>query len=191
MPASAWLGQSDRPGEVAGLGPFDAGTCRDLAARLAAGPATRWCVTLTGGDGRAVAHACGRAGPGPPGRPRDHAGWLASLQFAWLERGTCSHSRQATGYRPPSMLRTLVKVRQRTCGFPGCRRPAVRCDLDHTDPYDQAGRTCECNLAPLCRRHHRTKQAAGWSLAQPEPGVLVWTAPHSRSYLVRPEPYPV
>lgn len=191
MPMSAWLGQSDRPGEIAGLGPFDAYTCRDLAARLTAGPATRWCVTLTGPDGRAVAHACGRAGPGPPGGSRDHEAWLASLKFAWLERGTCSHSRQSPGYRPPNLLCALVKVRQRTCCFPGCRRPAVRCDVDHTVPYDQGGRSCECNLAPLCRRHHRTKQAAGWNLAQPEPGILIWTTPHGRTYEVRPDAYPV
>ncbi len=191
MPVSAWLGQSDRPGEVAGLGPLDAANCRDLAARLAAGPSTRWCVTLTGTDGRAVAHVCSRAGRGPPGRPDACAAWLGWLKFSWLERGTCSPPRQAPGYRPPNLLRHLVKVRHRTCCFPGCRRPAVTCDDDHTTPYDQGGRTCECNLAPLCRRHHRTKQASGWGLAQPEPGVLVWTAPHGRSYMVRPDPYPV
>ena len=190
MPMSAWLGGSDRPGEIAGLGPFDADTCRDLAARLAAGQTARWCVTLTGSDGRAVAHACGRSGPGPPGGPQDHAAWLANLKFAWLERGTCSHSRQSPGYRPPSLLCTLVKVRQRTCCFPGCRRPAVGCDLDHTVPFDQGGRSCECNLAPLCRRHHRAKQAPGWRLEQPEPGELVWTTPHERSYTVRPDAYP-
>ena len=57
-------------------------------------------------------------------------------------------------------------------------------------PYDQGGRTCECNLAPLCRRHHRAKQAQGWRLDQPEPGVLVWTLPHGRSYRVQPSAYP-
>ena len=46
-----------------------------------------------------------------------------------------------------------------------------------------------CRQDPLCRRHHRTKQAPGWHLAQPEPGLLTWTAPHGRSYAVTPEPY--
>jgi hypothetical protein len=41
----------------------------------------------------------------------------------------------------------------------------------------------------LCRRHHRTKQAAGWTLTQPEPGVLIWATPHGRSYTVTPDPY--
>jgi hypothetical protein len=68
-PALAWLGLADAPGEAAGHGPLDPRACRDLAARLAAGPGTRWSVTLTGPDGRAVAHATPRAGPGPPGEP--------------------------------------------------------------------------------------------------------------------------
>ena len=36
LPASTWLGLADLPGEAAGLGPLDAWTSRDLAARLAA-----------------------------------------------------------------------------------------------------------------------------------------------------------
>ena len=185
MPAAAWLGLSDAPGEAAGLGPIDAWACRDLAARLAAGGSqTRWHVTLTSPDGRAVATAAARAGPEPPYRA-----WLAGLTFDWLERGTCAHPRQVLRYQPGRRLRNLVCARQRTCSFPGCRRPAARSDLDHTLAYDQGGRTCECNLSPLCRRHHKTKQAPGWHLAQPEPGVLVWTAPHGRSYTVTPEPY--
>jgi hypothetical protein len=44
---------------------------------------------------------------------------------------------------------------------------------------------------PLCRRHHRCKQAEGWHLEQPEPGVLAWHLPHGRSYTTTPEPYPV
>jgi hypothetical protein len=44
-------------------------------------------------------------------------------------------------------------------------------------------------LSPLCRMHHRVKQARGWTLTQPEPGVPTWTAPHGRSYTVTPDPY--
>jgi len=46
-------------------------------------------------------------------------------------------------------------------------------------------------LKPLCRQHHQTKQASGWHLDQPEPGVLVWTTPSGRRYTTTPEPYPV
>ena len=58
LPAATWLGWSDAPGELPGFGPVDAWTARDLADRLAAHRATRWHVTLTGPEGRAVAHAC-------------------------------------------------------------------------------------------------------------------------------------
>jgi hypothetical protein len=207
MPITTWLGESDAPGDVAGLGALDADTCRELADRVRRGPGARWCVTLTGRDGRAVAHACGGAGPGPrgrpsppgPGRPAGPPGpdppgkeraWLGRLTFSRIECGVCRHEHKVPGYRPDGVLRTLVKVRQRTCAFPGCRRPAVACDDDHTVPYDQGGPTCECNLAPLCRRHHQAKQAPGWHLAQPEPGVLIWTTPHGRRYETKPEPYP-
>ena len=67
MPAAAWLGQSDTPGQISGLGAADAGTCRDLAATLTRTPAAQWCITLLGPGGRPVAHGCARAGPGPPG----------------------------------------------------------------------------------------------------------------------------
>src|SRR5215475_1819628 len=57
MPLSAWLGGGE-PGEVPGYGAVDAGTSRELAQILARDPATRWCLTLTGAGGQAVAHAC-------------------------------------------------------------------------------------------------------------------------------------
>ena len=77
MPAAAWLGQSDTPGQISGLGAADAGTCRDLAATLTRTPAAQWCITLLGPGGRPVAHGCARrpdparrAPTGPPGSPR-------------------------------------------------------------------------------------------------------------------------
>jgi hypothetical protein len=189
MPASAWLGLSDAPGEAGGPGALDADTCRDLATALAANPATRWCVTIVDRHGRATAHGCARAGPGPPGGTNPVA-WLTAVKITPIEIGTCSHRRESAGYQPSNMLRHIIKVRSPRCGFPGCRRPAVRCDDDHTVPYDQGGRTCECNLHPLCRRHHQAKQAPGWRLEQPEPGVLVWTLPSGRQYRTTAEPYP-
>jgi len=37
-----------------------------------------------------------------------------------------------------------------TCRWPGCDRPAVDCDLDHTIPYSQGGLTHAANLT--CKR---------------------------------------
>jgi len=50
---------------------------------------------------------------------------------------------------------------------------------------------CYENLAPLCRHHHRCKQAQGWRLEQPEPGVLIWRAPSGRTYVTTPTDYPL
>jgi hypothetical protein len=46
-------------------------------------------------------------------------------------------------------------------------------------------------LHPECRRSHRTKQARGWHVTQPEPGRLIWTTPSGRSYTNITEPLPV
>jgi hypothetical protein len=99
-----------------------------------------------------------------------------------LDTGDCDHAWQTPAYKPTPGLRHLVNIRQPTCVFPGCRRPAKQCDADHTIAYDSGGPTCLCNLAPLCRRHHRTKQAPGWALTQTTPGAMTWTTPSGRRY---------
>ena len=192
MPLATWLGLSESPGDAAGFGPLGAGDSRALARSLADHPATRWCITITDSHGRAVAHGRARAAPGLPRGPDPptDAAWLAAINLEWLETTDCTHQRESPSYRPPASVQPLIKVRQRTCGFPGCRRPAKSCDLDHTIPYEQGGRTCECNLATLCRRHHGAKQARGWRLDQPEPGILVWSLPHGRTYRTEPSRYP-
>ncbi len=193
MPATTWAGLTDTPGDVPGIGPIDADTARDLTGTLAANPATRWCITLTDPHGRAIAHGCARAGPGPPGPGPPGPGrqaWLATVTITPIAATTCDHRHQSAGYQPSNTLRHLVKIRSPRCGHPGCRRPASRCDDDHTVPHHKGGRTCECNLYPLCRYHHRLKQAPGWHVAQPEPGVLVWTTPSGRTYTTNAEPYP-
>jgi hypothetical protein len=67
-------------------------------------------------------------------------------------RGPCPHTAAEDRYRPSRKLKHRVKARNATCTAPGCGRRATRCDLDHTQPHDQGGRTCECNLAPQCQR---------------------------------------
>jgi hypothetical protein len=97
-----------------------------------------------------------------------------------------------TGYRPSPALRRKIEARNPTCVFPQCRRPARACDLDHTIPYgDTNGITCGCNLAPLCRRHHRVKQSTGWQLDQIQPGHYLWTTPSGKRYHCAPEERPL
>jgi hypothetical protein len=100
----------------------------------------------------------------------------------------CTHANAASGYRIPDRMRDLIEVRDQDCGFPICRRPASRCDLDHTVPYDQGGPTCPCNISPGCRHDHRMKGSTAWRLRQPRAGTLVWTAPSGLSWTVTPQP---
>lgn len=60
------------------------------------------------------------------------------------------------GYRPSSTLRRAVELRDGTCQFETCSRPAVECDLDHHIPWPHGPTSAE-NLRALCRRHHRMK----------------------------------
>jgi hypothetical protein len=178
-------GRSELPGEADGFGVLDGDEARDLAAAAARHPRTRWCLTALNPDGTAAAHAC-LPGRHPP------AG-LARLTGPLLPvvRGPCDHAHAEVGYHPSRKLAHLIRARNGRCTAPGCTRPAARCDLDHTHPWDQGGPTCDCNLAPLCRHHHRAKQSEGWQLTQPGPGVLVWHTPSGRTYTTVPTEYPV
>jgi hypothetical protein len=183
VPWSTLVGKSETPGEADGFGPLDADDARDAAAAAARHPRTRWCVTALNPDGTAAAHACLRGHHPPPGTGPP------AITLTPIARGPCDHARAEVGYHPSRKLQHLIRARSATCTAPGCSRPAARCDLDHTVPWDQGGLTCECDLAPLCRRHHRAKQAEGWQLTQPEPGVLVWRTPAGRSYVTTPTEY--
>ncbi|WP_330864948.1 HNH endonuclease signature motif containing protein [Nocardioides sp.] len=70
-----------------------------------------------------------------------------------------------------------------TCVFPMCTRPACECDHDHRVPRERGGETCDCNIAPLCRRHHRLKTHAGWRYTLVEPGVWLWSDPHGQQFV--------
>jgi hypothetical protein len=85
---------------------------------------------------------------------------------------------------PPPAMRRSVQLRDVTCRFPGCTVLATRCDLDHTVPWPH-GPTCPCNLAALCRHHHRLKtHDPGWTLTNHDNGHLTWTTPWGTSYEV-------
>jgi hypothetical protein len=64
VPAGTAYGWSAAPGEAGGWGLTDPGDTRRLLQAASAHPRTRWCVTLLGPDGTAVAHGCAR-GPRP------------------------------------------------------------------------------------------------------------------------------
>ncbi|WP_342668930.1 HNH endonuclease signature motif containing protein [Amycolatopsis taiwanensis] len=96
-----------------------------------------------------------------------------------------------TRYRPPAALDELVRVRDRECRAPGCRRPAQRSDVDHHRDYRRGknGHTSQANLICLCRAHHRLKDADEWGFHLDEAtGELTVTTPTGRCHTTRPEP---
>jgi hypothetical protein len=92
LPLATLLGMAERPGAGHALGPLDPALVRDLAATASNSPTSEWCLTITDGEGVAVAHGCARPArtkktspppasrDGPPGptpwalTPRDEPG---------------------------------------------------------------------------------------------------------------------
>ena len=195
IPYTIWHGDTGPPGEIGGFGILDHPDTREAVAAAARSPDSRWCITLLDPDGSAAAHGCA---PGPrhwptgPPAPASFRDLFQILNIKTLDdvvRGSCDHAQEEQRYRPSRKLRHLVRARNATCTAPGCNWRAAGCDLDHTDSYREGGQTCPCNLAPLCRHHHRCKHSEGWWLEQPEPGVLIWHTPANRSYTTKPTRY--
>jgi len=92
-----------------------------------------------------------------------------------------------TRYAVPRDLRTWLRVRDGTCRFPGCSRAARVCEVDHTDDWQFGGETRHDNLAHLCKSHHHLKHHTGWVVEQRGGGVLEWTSPLGKKYLVDPD----
>jgi hypothetical protein len=107
--------------------------------------------------------------------------------------GAALAAADASVYRPGTILARHIATRDQTCRYPGCDRPAPRCDLDHTTPHP-FGPTSAGNLGALCRRHHLLKHAEGGSgacpprLQQPAPGHFTWTMPTGHQYATGPPP---
>ncbi len=88
-----------------------------------------------------------------------------------------------TAYETPDRLVEQSALVDETCVFPWCTRPARRTDCDHVIPHADGGPTCSCNIARLCRRHHRLKTHKTWTYAVLERGSYLWTSPHGYQFL--------
>ncbi|MBI1351747.1 MAG: DUF222 domain-containing protein, partial [Actinomycetales bacterium] len=79
--------------------------------------------------------------------------------------------------------RHLIALRDGTCRFPGCTRPAETCEVDHATAYDSGGRTDLENLGPLCKHHHQLKTHGGWHITTSHrSGACTWRSPLGRIY---------
>jgi hypothetical protein len=76
-------------------------------------------------------------------------------------------SQPANAYRLSAALNRFVRIRDAYCTFPGCRRPAWKSEVDHTDEYDHdnpaaGGQTSTEDTKCLCKFHHLLKTFGSW-----------------------------
>jgi hypothetical protein len=94
-------------------------------------------------------------------------------------------------YQPPPPLAEFVINRDGTCRFPGCTKPACRCEIDHCRAWADGGTTCAGNLHSLCCRHHHLKHETGWQVERLDNGTTSWAAPTGHVYAKAPDDLPV
>lgn len=92
---------------------------------------------------------------------------------------------------PGPALAHWVTARDQRCHAPGCSADAESCDLDHTRPWEDDGRSVAPNLGPLCEADHLLKHdpASQWTVEQTAPGEFTWTAPTGTRHVVGPLRY--
>ncbi|MDI9925862.1 MULTISPECIES: DUF222 domain-containing protein [unclassified Rhodococcus (in: high G+C Gram-positive bacteria)] len=94
-------------------------------------------------------------------------------------------------YRPDALTTAAVRLRDKHCRFPGCHRPAARCQLDHITPFDHAnprggGWTTVNNLQCLCDYHHTVKTAGYWTAVMLPGGAILWTSTSKTTRITLP-----
>ncbi|MWV51048.1 DUF222 domain-containing protein [Rathayibacter sp. VKM Ac-2803] len=87
---------------------------------------------------------------------------------------------------PPPRMRLHLQLRDQTCRFPGCTRPASTAEADHTIEWRNGGETALQNLASLCTGHHHVRHGDRWTYVLHPDGVADWTTPTGRRVTTRP-----
>ncbi|MGD2061201.1 MAG: DUF222 domain-containing protein [Acidimicrobiia bacterium] len=91
-----------------------------------------------------------------------------------------------TSRRPTVEQKRKLIARYQTCIHPGCRMPATQCDFDHNQDWAEGGLTELCNLAPLCRYHHRLKHLTAWTYRKLADGSIEWVSQFGLKYVTHP-----
>ncbi|KQS12529.1 hypothetical protein ASG06_11690 [Rathayibacter sp. Leaf185] len=91
---------------------------------------------------------------------------------------------------PPPQMRLHLQLRDQTCRFPGCTRPASTAEADHTIEWRNGGETALSNLASLCTAHHHLRHGDRWTYVLHPDGTTDWTTPTGRHVTTRPPALP-
>jgi len=76
---------------------------------------------------------------------------LAGMATTWTRLFLDAHGMtvRTDSYTPTAEMRRFLRARDRHCRFPGCRRAARRCEIDHNHDHAKGGRTEISNLCCL------------------------------------------
>lgn len=110
---------------------------------------------------------------------------LGTEPWQWTATGNGSGLPIADGTtrrRPTASQARRVRAGTRTCAAPGCRQPAIHCDLDHIRPWAESGTTDSEELAPCCERDHCTRHATHWTYRRLPDGDYLWKSPLGTTY---------
>ena len=83
----------------------------------------------------------------------------------------------------PVRHREVIAVRDQTCVFPWCTRPARSCDADHIVPVVAGRSDLSVQRGIALPRHHRFKTFTGWTYTTLDAGTYLWSCPHGYSYV--------
>jgi hypothetical protein len=160
-------------------------------------------------DAEAEGAEGGRAGPGrSPSRGLSPQAWRA-LRYAMARlaidlvsgpSGAAAVLRQGLLDKPwntpslpldigysnsiPGHIRRAVLLRDRTCAWPRCGRPAVYCDVHHLRHKQDGGETSVQNCALVCQFHHDVCiHRRGWQLILHPDGTTEARSPDGRHIL--------
>ena len=91
---------------------------------------------------------------------------------------------------PPARMRLHLQLRDQTCRFAGCTRPASTAEADHTLEWRNGGETSLENLVSLCTSHHHVRHGEQWTYDRVADGTIIWTSPTGRRISCPPPPLP-
>jgi hypothetical protein len=205
------LGLDEQPGEIPGWGPVTAPVARDIVARQ---QRAEWRFAIVDGDGRLIFDGITRRRPLVTGAASvetstEAQGGIVELHVpaALLDRNDVPAewavvladlaARNKAQHRPPQdpaarfpgrPQRRRTQLLFQRCVFPGCRRPAAECDVDHRRDHARGGHTDDANLEPSCRHDHMNKTVRGWRLIRSGQHTFTWISPLGRRHVVQVPP---
>ncbi len=121
---------------------------------------------LLGGSMRITATAARRLAAGPDG---------CDLRLIVVDEQGRTVGVGRTKRLAPDWVRDAAIAFNATCTFPGCRRPARLCDADHSQAWEDGGRTDVGNIGPVDRGHHGPKTRRLWDVTRRFDQSTTWT----------------